>query len=92
MMTEEQKNIYGMVLTKTGLSAQVDMTIENMAELTVQIHQMIREQGNMTRLRQSIADVQISLNFLKLIMDEYGDSEKDQHNKEQMMANGRTNI
>ncbi len=84
-MTEEQKNIYGMVLTKTGLSAQ-------MAELTVRIHQMIRENGNITELRKSIADVQISLNFLKLIMDEYGDSEKDQHNKEQMMANGRTNI
>lgn len=84
-MTEEQKDIYGAVLTQTSLVPQVDRAIENMAELMVQIKLLSRDHGNHKNLKIALANVEISMNFLKLIFDEHGDAEAIIHTKEERM-------
>lgn len=70
----DENNIYSMALMKWGRQAQMQMMIEEMAELTKAICKLCRE-GNQHLLKKAvieeIADVDIMLGQMKYLYPEY---------------------
>lgn len=64
---EERKAIYEEALERWGEQAQVQMAVEEMAELTKEICKIGRGKRDMDALADEIADVTIMLEQLRLI-------------------------
>lgn len=73
MTNEEEYILYYKALNKWGIEFQMDMLIEEMAELTKEIIKS-RRMGlirNQEQIVEELVDVEIMLNQLKLILSDY---------------------
>lgn len=66
-MTE--KEIYSSVIEKCGKSHQLIICIEELSELTKELTKNLRGNGNTVAIAEEIADVEITLEQLKLIFE-----------------------
>lgn len=71
-MTKNERNIFEGAIYKYGEEAQINMLIEEMAELTIALSHYKR--GRKNNVTEEIADVQICLNQIKII---FGETEVD---------------
>lgn len=55
------KELYDKVLNKWGLEKQLIVAIEEMAELQKELTKILRNQGDIDRLAEEVADVEIML-------------------------------
>ena len=56
------------IIAKNGINYQATIAIEELAELTKELTKLIRSKGSPTKICEEIADVEICLTQLKLIM------------------------
>lgn len=63
----EKTDVYNKAILKYGMSAQLDMVIEEMSELTKEICKLKRGKGRYYHLVEEIADVEIMLEQLKMM-------------------------
>lgn len=60
-------DIYRRALAKFGQGSQIDMCIEEMSELTKELCKYKRGENNMVMIAEEIADVEITLEQMKLL-------------------------
>lgn len=69
-MTKERVNeCYNLFLKTYGENSQLNMAIEEMSELTKEICKIIRGKGNIENLTSEIADVEITIEQLKMMFN-----------------------
>lgn len=66
-MTKEEK-VCRAIIEKNGINYQVTVAIEEAAELTKELTKLIRSKGSPTKICEEIADIEICLTQLKLII------------------------
>lgn len=70
----KRNEVYAALIYKNGQDNQINVAIEEMAELTKELTKMLRGKGSRMHLIEEMSDVEICLAELKLIYDV---SEKD---------------
>lgn len=68
-MIIREMNIYNEALIEFGISAQVDMAIEEMSELIQALSKFKRDKGHIDNIQEEIADVEIMLEQMKMVFD-----------------------
>lgn len=63
----KRDEIYAALIYKNGQDNQLNVAIEEMAELTKELTKMLRAKGNRMHLVEELSDVEICLAELKLI-------------------------
>lgn len=69
MIYEERKEIYQEALDKWGASAQINMAIEEMSELTKELCKRLRGFDNDRALAEEMADVMIMMEQMQLLFE-----------------------
>lgn len=67
-MRKAEKDLYERAAKKWGKNLQIMMAIEEMAELTKELVKYFRKKSNPVAIAEEVADVEITLNQLKLIV------------------------
>lgn len=68
-MTEDEKATFTDAILTWGTPGQIDMIIEEMAELTVTIQHWKRKRADTERIADELADVGIMVDQLSLMLD-----------------------
>ena len=74
-VTDEEEKIYRKALSLWGKEAQIDIAIEEMAELIKELSKFKRGTGTDSSILEEIADVHIMLGQLLLIFNHWRDNE-----------------
>jgi hypothetical protein len=62
------EQIYSAMIQKNGAKHQMTVAIEELAELTKELTKHIRDKGNVMRTCEEIADVEICLEQIKMML------------------------
>ena len=71
-MTDYERRVFGRAIDQFGHEAQQKMLVEEMSELTKEVCKMWRGRTNLDHLAEEIADVEICIEQLKLMLQNGG--------------------